>query len=314
MKLFNLIWVLGLACVVGACARWIDQPPVQGCTVDPATGDCQTTGGAGGTGGGGAGGGGGEPGCVPGTAAFTNACTCSSLGEENIDCDYGCIAFGVTFGLAARLEVIPDAAFAGGGTFDVGFEGSFIVSETFIAGAEDTLGQDLTTAVVGRTPNSLPVQALSGATGAETIVTLPEGLELDLNEDPDGNTIPGPFPLPFVSATGSYTFEDSGMACFNFTNAIAFNLTVTEFGGGIPTDLPVDFACEPANQELINQTNVDCPNGDSDCLAPSVCDNDPVAPACEGVIEPEATAGQVCFPINGGTGGTGGSGAGGSGP
>jgi hypothetical protein len=169
------------------------------------------------------------------------------------------------------------------------------VSEAFIAGAEDTLGQDLQTAVVGPTPNSLPVHALSGATGADTIVTLPAGFVLDLNADPDGNTIPGPFPLPFVPTTGSYTFGDSGtMACFNFTNAIEFNLTVTELAGGIPVEISADFACEPADQNLINQSNVDC-TSDADCLSPSTCDL--FEGECTAVSEPEPAAGQVCFSI-----------------
>jgi hypothetical protein len=50
MKLTNLIWVLALA---GATAACNSGPPVTGCIIDLATGQCQIFGGTGGTGGGG---------------------------------------------------------------------------------------------------------------------------------------------------------------------------------------------------------------------------------------------------------------------
>ena len=70
MKLFDLIWVLGLAGAMAACNS---GPPIQGCTnFDPLTGRCggfgtggtDATGGTGGTGGGGSGGMGGTGGSV----------------------------------------------------------------------------------------------------------------------------------------------------------------------------------------------------------------------------------------------------------
>ena len=273
--------------------------PLEGCEIDFETGLCvgrnvlpepgpgPGTGGTGGTGV--------EPG------AFTNANTCINNVEEGCidpdtcNCDYGCTALGNSFGFEAILNVIPDAAFVGGGEFDVEFDGEFTISEAFISGAETALGADLNTAVVGASPNSLPVTALSGATGADTVVTLPAGDELDLDLDTNGNTIAGPFPLPFVRTTGTYTFGASGtQACFNFTSAVAFNLTITELGGG-PTFIPANFACQPVDQEGINLTNVDCTD-DADCAAFGTTCNVPQL-SCTAVVTPQADAGQVCFDI-----------------
>jgi len=173
------------------------------------------------------------------------------------------MAFGNTFGFAAILDVIADAV--GGAASNVEFDGFFVVSEAFIAGAKDVVGELNTAEVLpGAT---LPVTALSGATGPDVIVTLPGGLELDLNADPDGNGIPGPFPLPFVPNSGTYTFAASGTeACFNLSKEIGFGLKITD-----PPGLDVIFACQPANQVDINL-------------------EDPV-------ITPEPTAGQVCLTI-----------------
>jgi hypothetical protein len=173
------------------------------------------------------------------------------------------------------------------------FDGEFVVSEAFILGAEIALGADLNTANVGASPNSLPVTALSGATGADTVVTLPTGLVLDLDLDPDGNTIAGPFPLPFVTTTGTYTLAPSGSAnCFNFTNAVGFNLTVTELDGG-PTFIPANFACQPVEQIGINLTGIDC-SVDADCAAFGTTCNVPQL-SCTAIVTPQADAGQVCF-------------------
>ena len=190
------------------------------------------------------------------------------------------------------MNVDPDDAAVGGGTVDIEFDGEFIVSEAFILGAEVALGADLNTANVGASPNSLPVTALSGATGADTVVTVPTGLVLDLDLDPDGNTIAGPFPLPFVPTTGSYTLAATGSDnCFNFTNAVAFNLTVTELDSA-PTFIPANFACQPVEQEGINLTNIDCAvNGD---CPPGVMCNVPQL-SCTAIVTPQADAGQVCF-------------------
>jgi hypothetical protein len=114
---------------------------------------------------------------------------------------------------------------------------------------------------------TLPVTALSGATGNDTILTLPDNFVLDLTQDPNNNGVKGPFPLPFVPAGGTYTFAASGMdACFNLSTGIEFVLNITD-----PPLFPVTFVCQPANQEDINA--------------------DPA------VITPEPTAGQVCFTI-----------------
>ena len=143
MKLTNLFWVLAVAGSVAACNS---GPPIQGCIIDPATGVCMTTGGGTGGGNGGGGSGGGDT-CIPGDAEFTNACTCSSTGEVDINCDYGCSALGNDFGFAAVLAVAPEDGFVGGAASDVGFDGFFVVSEAFIEGAEGVVG-NLNTAEV----------------------------------------------------------------------------------------------------------------------------------------------------------------------
>jgi hypothetical protein len=272
MKLSNLIWVLALAGAATACNS---GPPIQGCQIDPETGLCKTQGGGtGGSTGGGGTGGGVAPGCAPVAADFSNSCACCDGEAEGdptcsdpaslVDCDYGCQALGNTFGFAAVLEVAPDEATTGGGAFDVGFDGFFVVSEAFIEGAEGVVGPLNTAEVLpGAT---LPVTALSGATGPDVIVTLPE-IELDLNADPDGNGVAGPFPLPFVPNSGTFTFAASGTeACFNLSTGITFGLKITD-----PFVLDVVFACEPANQIDINL-------------------EDPI-------LTPEATSGQVCLTI-----------------
>lgn len=263
MKLSNLIWVLALAGAAMACNSGL---PIQGCEIDPETGVCKTQGGGTGGSNGGGGAGGGATACDPGTAEFTNACTCSSAGEVDINCDYGCVALATTFGFAAILDVIPDVGFVGGGESNVDFEGFFSLSEAFIVGAGAAVGATLTTAVVvaGAT---IPVTALSGATGPDVVVTLPGGFVLDLTEDPNNNGEAGPIPLPFEPASGTFAFGASGTdACFNLSTGISFTLDITD-----PPLFPVPFSCQPANQEDIN--------------------------ADEPFITPEATSGQVCFAI-----------------
>ncbi len=267
MKLTDLIWVLALAGSVAACNTGV---PVEGCTIDPATGACEGAGGPGTGGTTGTGGTGGSSGVSCDFTGFSNAMTCDDgVRTPPIDCDYGCTALGNTFGFAAVLGVDPDAAFAGGGDYDVNFNGCFVVSEAFIAGAEAALMADLNSADVN--PGAaIPVAALSGVTGPDTVLTLPV-ITLDLDFDADGNTVAGPFPLPFEPSTGTYSFEASGgTACFNLTDGINFTLTVTEINSG-PTFIPANFLCEPANQMDVNA--------------------DPA------VITPEPTAGQVCFDI-----------------
>jgi hypothetical protein len=225
---------------------------------------------------------------------FTNALTCDDGVEPPpVNCDYGCVALGNTFGFEAILNVDPPESAVGGAEAALVFDGEFIVSEAFIAGAEIALGADLNTAQVGANPNSLPVANLTDSTQAETVITLPTGLVLDLDLDPDGNTIAGPFPLPFVPTTGTYTLEPSGDPnCFNFTNAVGFNLTVTELDGG-PTFIPANFACQPVEQIGINLTNIDC-TSDADCAAFGTTCNVPQL-SCTAIITPQADAGQVCF-------------------
>lgn len=311
MKRIDLIWVLALAGTVMACNS---GSPLTGCTVDPDTGKCEGrdvppepgpgpgpgTGGTGGT----------EPG------VFTNRNTCTNnveqgcIDPDTCNCDYGCTALGNLFGFEAILEVIPDEAFVGGGEFDVEFDGEFTISEAFIEGAETALGQDLNTAAIGASPNSLPVTALSGATGVDTVVTLtpadpqppaqtcqslPAPGCLDLELDPDGNGTPGPFPLPFVRTTGTYTFGASGtQACFNFTSPLEFNLTITE-ANRAPFFFPADFTCQPVDQEGINLTNIDCTD-DADCADYGTTCNVPQL-SCLAIVTPQADAGQVCFDI-----------------
>jgi len=279
MKLFNVIWVLGLACAVGACAKWTDQPPVQGCTVNQATGQCDTgpgPGGAGGAGGTGGTGGGVAEGCNPGTAEFTNACACCDGEAEGdptctddaslVDCDYGCDALGNTFGFAIIMNAAPAAE--SGGNFDVTFDGRAVISEAFIAGAEDALSADLNRASINE-GGTLTVTALSGATGANLDLTL-EAISLDLDADSDGNTIPGPFAVPVPPETATFAGSMGDEACFNYTTPMMFTMTVNELDGA-PTFIPANFVCQPVNQLDINA--------------------DPV------VVTPEATSGQVCLTI-----------------
>ncbi|MDH3622608.1 MAG: hypothetical protein OEQ49_01950 [Myxococcales bacterium] len=203
---------------------------------------------------------------------FTNSLTCDDgIQPPPVDCDYGCTALGNSFGFAAVLNVDPDDGTVGGGAFNVDFDGFFVVSEAFIAGAEAALMADLNTASVNAGA-VLPVAAIDGTTtGGPTNLTLPGGTILDLDLDTDGNTVPGPFPLPFVPGSGVYTYGASGStACFNLTAGINFVITVTELDGG-PTFIPAAFNCEPADQIAVNAT-----------------------PA---VIVPDPIAGQVCFTV-----------------
>ena len=67
-------------------------------------------------------------------------------------------------------------------------------------------------------PSQLTFTAVSGATGDDVVVPLlPLPVELDLNEDTDGNGTPGPFAIPFPTTPGSFTAGASGEeACFNY--------------------------------------------------------------------------------------------------
>jgi len=281
MKLLNLIWVLALAGAVAACNS---GPPIQGCTVDPDLGDCVGSGpdpGPGGSGGaGGTAGSGGAvaQGCDPGTAEFTNACACCDGDVEVdptcenddslVDCDYGCEALGNTFGFAVVLNADPAA---GSGSFEVTFDGTAIISGAFIVGAEEALMADLNTADVNPSDDaSLPVAALSGATGAVITLGMEVVIGLDLDADTDGDTEPGPYAIGVTPGTGTYTGTMGDEACFNYAATMTFQMVVTELDMG-PTFIPANFVCQPANQIAINA--------------------DPA------VLNPEPTAGQVCLTI-----------------
>jgi hypothetical protein len=314
MKYLSLLLILGLA---AGCDAWTNQPYTQGCaptpnssvltSVDdpvgsvidldensPTFGQCigRASGGGTGTGGtgtGGTGGAGGGGDIFPPLDGETNLATCGSTADPaNDNCDYGCTALGNTFGFVAVLSVAPDESLAGGSSTATEFTGFFVVSEAFIEGAEGVLGVDLLEARVpaGAT---LPLTALEGATGPDLTLTLEE-VTIDLTEDPDNNGTKGPFFLPFVPAADTYTYGDSGSeACFNLAAVINFVFEVTS-----PFTLPASFACEPCDQELINQDNVSCAD-DSACLAPSTCDT--AVGECTSVIAADVEAGQVCFTI-----------------
>jgi hypothetical protein len=195
---------------------------------------------------------------------------------------------GNTFGFVGALSVEPDDSLAGGSDTPTEFTGFLVVSEAFIAGANDFLNIELQEAVIP--PGAvLPLTALSGATGPDLELTLEE-VTVDLTADPDGNGQPGPFFLPFVPDTATYTYGDSGTeACFNLAPIINFVFEVTA-----PLGLPAEFVCEPCDQELINQDSVSCMD-DSACLAPSTCDL--ADRECLSTVMPDAEAGQVCIMI-----------------
>ena len=155
-----------------------------------------------------------------------------------------------------------------GGSFDVTFGGDAIISEAFIAGAEDALMADLNKASINE-GGMLPLVALSGATGDDIVLTL-EAIDLDLDADNGGSPLPGPFLAPIIPGSGTYAGSMGDTACFNFAKLITFIMTVNEMNNA-PTFIPATFECEPANQVDINA--------------------DPV------VLTPEAESGQLCFPI-----------------
>ena len=320
MTRLSLLLMLGLA---AGCDAWTDQPFTQGCTranpldednvnssvltsediplgsvidlnpASPTYGMCVGRAVPGGSTGGGTGGtGGGEcppPAEVPPLEGESNFETCGSEADPcNLNCDYGCTALGNTFGFIAVFSAAPDASFSGGSSSETDFAGYFVVSEAFIQGATETLGQQLNAARV--LPGSaIPITALEGATGPDLTLTLEE-VEVDLTEDPDGNGAPGPFFLPFIAGSETYTYGSSGeQACFNLTQGVTFGFEITD-----PFVLPAVFMCEPTNQELINQDNVMCSDDDA-CLSPSTCDT--IAGDCLSTIMSEPEAGEVCITI-----------------
>ncbi len=273
---WNLIGLLGLALAVGmGCGD--DEGGNGG---DGGTGGAGATGGTGGVGGGtggtgGTGGGTGGTGGMP--AGLSNADTCCdgqaegdpacAIPENLVDCDYGCTALGNTFGFAIILNVAPETV-AADSTFTADFWGEAVVSEAFIQGAEAALMADLNKATVNM-GGVFPITALSGATGDDVELTA-DTIPLDLDVDSDGNTVPGPFAIPVLPGSGSFTAGAAGEACFNYAAGMNFVITVNELDGG-PTFIPAAFNCQPANQVDIN--------------------------ASPAVITPEAAAGQVCIPI-----------------
>lgn len=305
MKFLSLLLLLGLA---AGCDAWTDQPYTQGCSptpnssvlttgvdsVDlnedsPTFGQCigrAVPGGSTGTGGSD-----GEcepPPDFPPLDGETNFGTCGSDADIcNDNCDYGCMALTNTFGFVAVLSVAPGESLGGGSSTETQFDGYFVVSEAFIAGAEGVLNLELQEARVlpGAT---IPVTPLEGATGPDVTLTMEE-VTIDLTEDPDGNGVKGPFFLPFVPDGDTYMYGESGSeACFNLTDGIDFTFQVT-----LPTRIDARFLCQPCDQELINQDSVSCTDDDA-CLSPSICDTDA---ECTSVIEPDAEGGQVCFTI-----------------
>ena len=280
----NAFWIisLGLSLAVLGCGN-----------DDGGTGGTGGTGGSAGTGGTGATGGGGSG----GTGIFTNE------GMNNgANFQYGCTAVGNDFGFEIVLNLQPVSE--EGAVFEVEFDGVAVVSEAFIAGAEEALGQDFTEAVVG--PGAVvPVGPVSGASGDNTVLTL-DPITIDLDEDTDNNGTPGPFFIPVLPGTGTYT-AGGGVtsACFNYLPTITFMVTVT---AGL-IELPVSFACEPADQAGLNDGMNAC-TMDDECL--DTCDTD--AQTCNVALIPDATVGEVCIPVMGGAGGAGGDGgAGGEG-
>jgi len=244
-----MISLLGLALAVGV-----------GCGDDAKDGGDAGTGGTGGTGGsGGSAGTGG--GITPGACDDLHTNRGANDGE---DFDYGCLALDNTFGFEFVLNVCADTI-AADSAFEATFSGFGVVSGAFIAGAEDFLMLDLNTAEVAPGA-SIPVTATGGAAGDDVVLTM-ETVTLDLDEDTDGDTEPGPYEIPILPGTGTYTaVESGGESCFNYANPMTFTVNITE-----PFFLPAGFTCQPANQDDIN--------------------------ADEPVITPEPATGEVCVPI-----------------
>ncbi|MEM9729566.1 MAG: hypothetical protein AAF997_13335 [Myxococcota bacterium] len=235
------------------------------------------TGGDGGMGGGGSGGTGGDPG------TFTNEGM-----NDGMNFEYACNALGNDFGFEYVLTLRPEGA--ENGCFDIEVTGEAIISEAFIAGAEEFLDADINSARVEGA--DLPVSPISGAEGETFSVPVVTG-DIDLDGEP-------PFAIDVIPTTGGQ-FEAvvnpgmENMSCFNYTNPMVLAVTVTEIDNE-PASLPVTFTCQPADQGGLNETPV--------------------------VITPDPAVGQVCFPVTlsvdgcgGGTGGAGGGmgGAGGEG-
>jgi len=210
---------------------------------------------------GGTAGGGGSAGAL---GTFTNAGTCASGGEVGMNCLYGCYALGAENAFEMILNVDPTKV-AANSAFDVTFSGEArLPSGIWISGKGEPptwFGFDKAEIDAGAT---IPVTALSGATGEDVVLTMEEIVW-------DSDADPVPIVVPILSGSGSFDAGASGTdACFNFANSMQFRMVITELDGS-PTLIPVNFECQPANQEDLNA--------------------DPI------VSTPEADAGQVCFTI-----------------
>lgn len=289
-----------------------DSSPSGGTGGDGASGGDAGTGGTAGSGGdAGTGGAGGGAGGAPGGG----------------DVELGCNALGQNFPLARLLEVTSDSDVTANAEFTANFEATILLSEAFIAGAEDFLGVDLVTLRINQNivdnigPTQVTFTAVSGATGDDVLVALaPLPFELDLNEDTDGNGDPGPFFIPFPTGSGSFTAGASGEVCFNYTGqtqeaAAGSDTQVTPaISDGDLINLTAPILCEPADADGLTQDEVVCTEDgdcidtceidecevDDDCTASdaSTCvDGTCSDGVCSFVIIPDATAGQVCLPI-----------------
>jgi len=243
--------LFGFLCV---CA--LGLMPLIGCET-AGNGGTGGTAGAGGTAGGG--------GSAGGLGTFTNAGTCAGGGEVGIDCLYGCYGLGGENAFEMILNVDP-AKVAANSAFDVTFSGEArLPSGIWVSGKGEPptwIGFDKAEIDAGAT---IPVTVLSGATGEDVVLTMEE-----IVWDSDAN--PVPIVVPILSGSGSFDAGASGTeACFNFANSMQFRMVVITEMGGSPTSIPVNFECQPANQEDLNA--------------------DPI------VSTPEADAGQVCFTI-----------------
>jgi hypothetical protein len=241
--------------------------------------------------------------------------------------ELGCNAVANDFGLETQLAGIP-GELSEGAPFDVDFTATMFLSEEFIQAAEDTLGIDFVTFSITQQvidlfgPTQATYTAVSGATGDDVTIDLaPIPFVIDLEEDTDGNMIPGPFAIPFPMVTGSFTAGVSGdEACFNFKGQATDPMVASETQiAGIASDgmfvnLPVTFRCEPADPDGLNESDVVCTSDDNcidacdidscttddDCTASdtATCDTGTCTEGtCAVVIIPDPTAGQICFPI-----------------
>lgn len=183
----------------------------------------------------------------------------------------GCSVATINVPAVVTLTVDPGAIEAGK-ELTVEFTDSVFIGEIFIEAAENLLGRDLHEFVITPEDESRATfAAVSGVTG-ENVVAQIESLAVNLDEDTDGNSIPGPFEVAIPTVSATFTAGESGeQACLNFADGRTETQIKGTVFGSDDFELPLTINCRPAEQAGLTQ--------------------DPV------LVIPDATAGQVCFDI-----------------